>query len=150
VNDYDPVEGDLSIGMAKEAISELEGMSDLKKKTERHGELLLAAQMMLEMWSEAVVTANVLCEKNVTDCGYFIHAAFCLHEVGRTEEALNRLLSGPKSLVKQALYHYNLACYYAVLDDKGLARTSLLRAFDLDISLRDVAQNDEDLEGVDF
>lgn len=147
---YDPVEGYLGLEMADEALSELDGMSDVKKKTERHGELLLAAQMMSEKWSEAVETANLLCERNVTECSYFIHAAFCLHEVGKTKMALERLLSGPPELRSQALYHYNMACYYSVLGDKHVAQESLSKAFDLDAALKKVAAKDEDLKGVDF
>lgn len=150
VNGYDPVMGYLELGMADEALSELEGMSVVRKKTERYGELLLATQMMLKDWSDAADTAQRLCVMNSKETGYFIHAAFCLHEIGDTEGAMRRLMSGPRELMKDALYHYNLACYQAVLGDLEMAGSSLSRSFELDAKLRAVAMEDEDLVGVRF
>jgi len=150
VNGYDPIMGYLELGMADDALSELEAMSAVKKKTERYGELLLATQMMLKQWTVAAETAQRLCVMNSTETCYFIHAAFCLHEIGDTEGAMKRLMSGPRALMKDALYHYNLACYQAVLGQKEVAGDSLKRAIELDAKLRAVALKDDDLEGVEF
>jgi len=150
VNGYDPIMGYLELGMADEAMSELEAMSAVKKKTERYGELLLATQMMLKQWGDAAYTAERLCDMNTEECGYFIHAAFCLHEIGNTEGAMRRLLTGPSALMKDPLYHYNLACYHAVLGQVEPAESALSRAFELDSKLREVARDDNDLAGITF
>ncbi len=147
---YDPVAGYLELGMPDEAIRELDGMSSVKKKTERHAELLLAAQMMQQEWNQAVDTAKRLCNINEAECGYFIHAAFCMHEVGDTLGAMRHLLAGPRALMKEPLYHYNLACYHAVLDQFEPAQYSLSMAFELDENLREVAKKDKDLAGLEF
>ncbi len=150
MNGYDPIMGYLELGMAGEALSELNAMTSVKKKTERHSELLLATQMMLKDWSNATFTAERLCNMNEKECGYFIHAAFCLHEIGDTEGAMNRLLSGPRGLLKEPLYHYNLACYYAMLGQVIPAESALVKAFELDSKLRKVAEKDDDLIGINF
>lgn len=150
MNGYDPVVGYLELGMPNEAVEELGGMTDVKKKTERHAELLLAAQMMGKNWTDAVETAKRLCKLNRKECGYFIHAAFCMHEVGNTAGAMSHLLAGPKALEKEALYHYNLACYYATLERFSEAEESLRRSFELDATLREVATKDKDLVKVRF
>ncbi len=142
--------GYLELGMADEALSELKAMSAVKKKTERHCELLLATQMMLKEWDVAAKTAERLCVINGEESSYFIHAAFCLHEIGDTEGALKQLMSGPRELMKESLYHYNLACYQAVLGQVKLAELSLSRSFDLDGKLRSVALEDDDLAGIKF
>ena len=150
MNGFDPVEGYLELKMADEAMVELEEMSAVKKKTERYAELLLTAQMMLKHWGSASVTAAKLCERNSEKWVYFIHSAYCLHEVGDTERAMQVLESGPKELRKQALYHYNMACYYAVLEEPSIARSFLREALRLDNDLLKVAEEDPDLVGVDF
>lgn len=75
----------------------------------------------------------------------YIHAAFCLHEMGETHRARSTLLSGPPMLSDDPLFHYNLACYHAVLGEEENAREALGRAVDMDKKLSLVAAKDPDL-----
>jgi hypothetical protein len=101
--------------------------------------------MQLEHWNAAADTGRLLCLK-VPDCDeFFLQAAYCLHETGDTLAARDWLLRGPKSLIKVPLFHYNLACYLAVLGEQKRARAHLRRAFSLDRSLREAARKDADL-----
>lgn len=150
VNGYDPVSGYLQLDMAEDALLELKSMSAAKQKTERYNELLLAAQMMHGAWKDAAETAQWLCKKDDSENSYFIHAAFCLHESGDTKAALNFLMDGPKPLRKEPLFHYNLACYHAMLDQPVSAMKFLKKSFKLDPDLVKVAEKDKDLEGLVF
>ena len=75
----------------------------------------------------------------------WLQAAFCLHELGRTREALDKLVSGPRGLREVALFHYNCACYLTVLGQLRDAMAALRRAFEMDASYRDNARTDPDL-----
>ncbi len=136
--------------MAEDAIAELRSMPKTKRKTERYNELLLATLMMQQSWAEAADTAQWLCGKNEKETAYFIHAAYCMHETGDTLAALRFLMNGPKSLLDEPLYHYNMACYHAMLDQPEPALYALRRSFELDPELREVAENDEDLDSLEF
>ncbi len=148
VNGFDPVVGYLELGMAQDALLELEQMADEKKASERYQELVLAAQMMMKQWKLAAETAQRLIIVQPQKGLYFIHAAFCLHETGETKAALHCLLNGPTSLGKNPLYHYNLACYYAVLGETDSAQHSLSEALILDPSLLESARTDSDLDSI--
>ncbi len=148
MNDLEVVEGYLQLEMAEDAMTELRDISSGEHVTERYQELLLATEMMLQRWGEAAETAKGLCVMNASEKSYFIHAAFCLHEVGETEEALRQLLSGPGALLSDALYYYNLACYNAVLGNLTDARHCLDKSFELDPELEVTSRDDDDLRGL--
>lgn len=77
-------------------------------------------------------------------------AAYCLHETGDTLAAKSFLMSGPKSQIKDALFHYNMACYSMALGDPDEAACYLKEAFVLDESLRETAENDKDLRSIEL
>ncbi len=145
VNDLEVAEGYLELEMAEDALVQLRNMPTSEHGSEPYKKLLLATQMMMMHWNPAASTARELCQINAREKAYFIHAAFCLHETGDTLAALRQLLAGPKSLLSDALYHYNLACYHAVLGNLTDAKTCLNQSFKLDPELRETAVDDEDL-----
>lgn len=96
-------------------------------------------------WSEALAAAHRLCAASPSDPSGFIHAAYCLHELGRTAEAMEVLLNGPKSLKGKSEYYYNLGCYNARLGQIDRALQYLEIAFEKEKSLRRLARKDPDL-----
>jgi Flp pilus assembly protein TadD len=115
----------------------------------RHAlELRLLAEMESHRWNAAADTGRLLCLKEPKEARFFIHAAYCLHETGDTLAARDWLLRGPATLIEDPLFHYNIACYLAVLGDCKRAETHLERAFEMDESLRETAQEDTDLEAL--
>ncbi len=148
MKDLEAAEGYLQLEMAEDALVELRNMPAKEHDAERYKELLLATQMMLQQWNPAAMTAQELCKIDGKEKSYFIHAAFCLHETGDTLTALRQLLSGPKSLLADPLYHYNLACYHAVLGNLSDAKKCLDKSFKLDPELEKTAPEDDDLKSL--
>ncbi|MGJ8655487.1 MAG: TPR end-of-group domain-containing protein [Akkermansiaceae bacterium] len=148
VNDLEVVEGYLQLEMAEDALIELRNMPSKEQNSERYKELLLATQMMLQLWNPAAATAQELCKMDSREKAYFIHAAFCLHEMGETLAALRQLLAGPKVLLGDPLYHYNLACYHSVLGNLTDAQTCLNKSIELDPELELRAPEDKDLKNL--
>ena len=137
--------GWLELGLPEEALRELEGLSARDRMRKQALELKLVAQMKLERWNAGADTGRLLCLREPKEPRFFIHAAYCLHETGDTEAARNWLLTGPSCLIEDPLFHYNLACYHAVLGEQKQARSHLRRAFSMDESLRRRARQDADL-----
>lgn len=105
----------------------------------------LAVLMHRKQWQAAVVTGLTGCAATPGRTSFFIHTAFCLHELGRTEEAHLLLLSGPVALRREPLFHYNMGCYLAALGRRQEAGDHLEEAFRMDDSLRRFAKSDRDL-----
>jgi tetratricopeptide (TPR) repeat protein len=58
----------------------------------------------------------------------WIHRSYCLHEMHRTDEALESLLPAAEMFPDEFLVLYNLACYSCTLGDLDAGRHWLARA----------------------
>jgi predicted Zn-dependent protease len=142
--------GWLELGIADEALAELESLPSEARSQRAVLELKLAAEMVNQSWNSASDTARLLCLKAADEPVFFLRAAFCLHETGDTLAACNWLLRGPKTLFEMAVFHYNLACYLWTLGEAGRARSHLKQAITMDESLLEAARGDRDLAGIDL
>ena len=140
--------GWLELGIADEALLELEKLPMASRHQREVLELQLAAQMASQAWNPAADTARLLCLQAADRPEFFLHAAFCLHETGDTLAARDWLLRGPKSLFVMAIFHYNLACYLWTLGEADRARSHLQQAITMDESFREAARSDRDLAGI--
>lgn len=141
-------QGYIELGLYPEAVAELDLLPEDIRTSEPVLALKVAALMAARRWEEACAACARLrkyCPESTT--GY-IHGAFCLHELGRTVEARDLLLSGPATLEQEPTYHYNLGCYAAVLGQREEALQHLEQSFRMDAKFRQIALRDPDLRSV--
>lgn len=152
MNDIDRIivaaQGYVELGLFDEARRMLQPLSREHFARADVVEIGLLCLMGEQRWSEALAAAHELCSVSPNDAGGFIHAAYCLHELGRTAEALEVLQNGPKSLKAKSVYYYNIGCYKARLGQIDHALQYLDIAFEKDPSLRRLARRDPDLAGL--
>ncbi|HPA17719.1 MAG TPA: hypothetical protein PLU30_08215 [Verrucomicrobiae bacterium] len=135
----------LMLDMADAALEELDSAGAAHGNDPDVLELKATILMRRKDWLSALRILDFLCRALPFSGDHFLHAAYCLHELKRTQEAKERLLSGPATLKKRALFHYNLACYEAQLGDLDSSRLALDRAIVLDDSFKVIALQDADL-----
>lgn len=140
--------GYIELGLADMAWDELNTLTDSDRIRPEIQEFILSMLIRENRWEEAVATGHNLCLEPEMPPAVFIHTAFALHELGRTPEARELLLSGPVSLQSDPLFHYNMACYLAVSGDLRDAEVCLRTAFKMDPKLRTHACSDPDLRGL--
>jgi predicted Zn-dependent protease len=141
-------QGYCELSMFDEALEEL---ASLPAKTQHHPsavELRLVVLMQARRWKLALTTARELTKIAPDKSIGFIHAAFCLHELGKTEDARAVLLDGPQTLRTEPVFHYNLACYEAVLGNLDEARGYLKTSVELDKKFSEYAKTDPDLRAL--
>lgn len=141
-------QGYLELGMFCEVRRELHSLPEALHGRSEVLELSALSLMGERRWDEALEVARRLRRERPDDSGGFIHEAYCLHELGRTREALDTLLGGPASLHEKPVYFYNAACYRAQLGQLEDAVELLALAFKMDGSLRRSAKHDPDLESL--
>ena len=141
--------GWLELGLADEALYEIETLPPTDRTQRGALELKLAAQMARGQWNPASETARLLCLRAEDEPEFFLRAAFCLHETGDTLAACNQLLRGPKTLFEMPVFHYNLACYLWTLGEGPRARSHLKQAIEMDETFLQSAREDRDLVGID-
>jgi tetratricopeptide (TPR) repeat protein len=134
--------------MADEALAELERVPEGDRDHEDVAQLRVYILMRARRWDDALASCEALrAVRPELSLGY-IHGAFCLHELGRTAEAMELLQQGPASLLREPVYFYNLGCYHAVLGNPEDAQSYLQMSFNMDEKFREIARYDPDLEGV--
>ncbi|MEO7101206.1 MAG: hypothetical protein ABI162_17775 [Luteolibacter sp.] len=141
-------EGWIELGLADEALYELQSLPPEIQRERDALEVKLTAQMECQSWNPASETARLLCLKAKDEPEFFLRAAYCLHETGDTLAACNQLLCGPKTLFEMAIFHYNLACYLWTLGDGTRARSHLKQAIQMDGYFLEAARDDRDLVGI--
>ena len=142
-------QGYMELEMPEEALAELDDLPADEQELEDVLQMRLFILLRGRIWGPALEVCAQLRE-TYPDCSTgYIHGAFCLHELGRTAEAKEVLLSGPPSLAKEATYFYNLGCYDAVLGNLEEATKNLRTSFQMDDKFRAIAKYDPDLKSVD-
>lgn len=141
--------GWLELGLPEDSLRELQSLSARDRMRKQALEMKLSAEMQAHHWNSGADTGRLLCLREPTEPRFFINAAYCLHETGDTLAARNWLMTGPSALIEDPLFHYNLACYHAVLGDRKQAKSHLDRAIAMDASLVEMASKDGDLAGLD-
>ena len=134
--------------MTDEALAELERVPEGDRDHEDVAQLRVYILMRARRWDDALASCEALrAVRPELSLGY-IHGAFCLHELGRTAEAMELLQQGPASLLREPVYFYNLGCYHAVLGNPEDAQSYLQMSFNMDEKFREIARYEPDLEGV--
>ena len=140
--------GYAELGMTRESLLELNAIAPGFQNRPEVLQLRLHHLMRRKSWCRALVISRKLCRIAPQCAAGFLHAGFCLHELGKTAEAKELLLRGPAALLKEPIYYYNLGCYDALLGNVCDARRNLLTSFKMDSSFRELAKKDPDLKGV--
>ena len=137
--------GYAELGMHAESIAELDAIDPRQQRRPEVLQLRLHHLMREKNWARALRVSEMLC-RVAPDCGTgFLHAGFCLHQLGKTEEAKRRLIAGPIALLKEPIYYYNMGCYEALLGNVHDATAHLQISFKMDSSFRELARHDPDL-----
>ncbi|MES2508018.1 MAG: hypothetical protein V4599_15050 [Verrucomicrobiota bacterium] len=139
-------QGYVELGLHEEAQAELAHLPPSAAERADVIELSVLCHMGDRRWAEALALTQKLCVLEPEEPGGFIHAAYCLHELGRTTEALDLLGRGPAALRTKPVYYYNLGCYLACLGEDEKALNLLKQSFEMDGSLRSHARKDPDLD----
>ncbi len=138
-------QGYCELGMFEDALNELDSLPEEVRGSPSTIELRVVILMQAKRWKNALTASRELCRKDPLRPTGFIHAAYCLHELGRSADARDFLLNGPDSLHREPTFHYNLACYECQLGQLDVARAHLEKSIELDKQFRDFAKTDPDL-----
>ena len=134
--------------MIRESLAELNAIESPFQDRPEVLQMRLHHLMREKKWARALIVSRKLCRVAPQCSAGFLHAGFCLHELGKTAEAKKLLLKGPVALLKEPIYYYNMGCYDALLGNVKSAQVHLLTSFKMDSSFRAIAKRDPDLKAV--
>ncbi len=140
--------GYAELDMTRESMAELNAIDDALQDRPEVLQLRLHNLMRNKRWTKALRVSHKLCRIAPQCSTGFLHAGFCLHELGKTAEAKKILLQGPRALLSEPIYYYNMGCYDALLGNIRAAQVHLQTSFKMDSSFRELAKKDPDLKSV--
>lgn len=141
----DKTRGYIDLAMHAEAWRELDNLPPERRGSPEAQEMRIAIRLDQQNLEEALALSQVLCEVHPENHAGFVQGAFCLHQLGRTDEAIDHLQAGPKTLLDEPVYFYNLACYELALGKPQTALTWLRQSIEMDRAFRARALTDPDL-----
>jgi Flp pilus assembly protein TadD len=140
--------GYAELGMNRESVAELNAIEEAEQDRPEVLQLRLHHLMREKKWARALAISRKLCRIAPHCTAGYLHAGFCLHELGKTLQAKKLLMKGPVALLREPIYYYNMGCYDALLGNQKSAQVHLLTSFKMDPSFREIAKKDPDLKSV--
>jgi len=141
-------QGYTELGMLDDALEQIDQLDSEHQDRLEILRMRLDILLRKKIWQDALPLSLRFCAISPSQPYGYVHAAFCLHELGRTSEAKETLLQGPAALLEEPVYYYNLGCYEAVLGNVEQAKAYLRASFRLDKSFREMAKKDPDLKQI--
>lgn len=138
-------QGYCELGMFDDAIAELDTLPPSKAADPGVLEMRIIILTQARRWQEALEASEMLKGIVPAVAAGYIHTAFCMHELGRSSDAREVLLTGPSVLREEPTFYYNLACYECVLGNLDEARARLAKSISMDKRYKEVAKSDPDL-----
>jgi tetratricopeptide (TPR) repeat protein len=137
--------GYLHLGMAEDAAEELDQLPP--RRAEDLVVLRVRAHIHSELhaWDALRETAALLTTRAPQDSQHWIWLAYATRRCRSVREAESILQDALRFHEREALIHFNLACYAAVTGRTDLARTRLAEAIRLEPSITAMAVVDPDL-----
>lgn len=141
--------GFLELGMPEDAIAELDDLPADSAELSPALHLKVDALFRLKNWTAAAEICLPMLEREPSDPGWWIQAAYAQRRASSIEEAEIILRSGLQGHPRNVLIRYNLACYTCVQERFTEACTLLAQVFaeDPDPTLA-MAEKDPDLEEI--
>lgn len=140
------VEGYLALGLKKEAAEALAEIAGSDRDATPVLTAALAVRTERAEWAAAAKIGGVLCEREPGIAAYWIQTAYATRRSKGLKAAREILMRGVGLHPREAMFHFNLACYEAQLGNLEDARAFLDTACGLDETFAELAKTDPDLE----
>ena len=138
--------GYVELRMFLEADAELDTIDPFNRAAPEVLALRIAIYRGLEKWELMQEIAARLAQFELDDVQWTISLAYATRRANSIEAAKEVLLDAEPKFPKEPAIKYNLACYFCQTGDIKTAKDYLQKAFEIDLSLRVAALEDEDLK----
>jgi tetratricopeptide (TPR) repeat protein len=141
-----PLDIDARSTLAARAIDCLDQIEDGTGKRAKINYLKGQALRIAEKYSEAIEALQESSRIDTDNIHTFLALGWCFKRMGSIELAIDALHEALNVDQESAITHYNLACYWALLDHPKSAIHHLAIAFELEDSFRELVQSESDFD----
>ena len=139
------VQGYLELGMLDAAAEALSLIAEGERAASPVLVVSLAVHTERGDWAKAAEVGAILCEREPGEAWHWIQWAYAVRRSVSLTAAKEILMRGVALHPREAIFHFNLACYEAQLGRIDDARVLLETACALDETFVEMAKTDEDL-----
>ena len=98
----------------------------------------------MERYQEAIEPLREAVDKDASNMVGYLALGWCFKRLNKIESAIQTLEDALAGQHDEAIVHYNLACYWSLARNAGLALVHLSRALDLEPDYRDRVASEAD------
>ncbi len=102
----------------------------------------------MERFREAIVPLQRASTAQPENIHIHLAIGWCQKRLGRLDLAIQALEDAMEFSPDEGIIHYNLACYWSLAKNKGLALQYLSQSFDLDPNYRDLVAHERDFDPI--
>ena len=132
--------------MFSEANTELDKIDPFNRAAPEVLALRIAIYSGLKKWELMQQIAKRLADFQPDHIQWTISLAYATRRANSIEAAKEILSNAEPRFTREAIIKYNLACYYCQLGEIEHAKNYLKKAFEIDLSCRTAALEDDDLK----
>ncbi|MDQ3623964.1 MAG: hypothetical protein M3463_16005 [Verrucomicrobiota bacterium] len=141
-------DGYLYLGMAEEALAELNEISPAKQQAPAVLLARIRVLLHLRKYEQAEKLSRGGTAAHPEEEEFTVQRAFALHKLQKSDEAVEVISAAPEWIRRTGILHYNLACYEARLGDLAVARQCIDAAIQLNAAIKRNARVDPDLQAL--
>jgi Flp pilus assembly protein TadD len=141
-------EGYLELGMSQHALQTLSRLEEPADFDAHVYYLKGVALRDLERYEEAIAPLDQAAKRRPGDVRVWLALGWCHKRTGRVDLAVKDMERALQLDAKDALTHYNLACYLSLAGDKPRALFHLSQALAIDASYRRLVDDEPDFDPI--
>lgn len=129
----------------------LDRLAECEKEVSEKGHLLYLrgeAFRLMGRFEDAIEPLTQAIEFDSDNVYIYLALAWCQKRIGNLDLAIDALEQGLEVDYALAILHYNLACYWALLNRPKLSVSYLATAFEIDSSYRDLVSRESDFDPI--
>ncbi len=106
------------------------------------------AYRVMNRYHEAVPPLTAAAELDPENIFIWLALAWCYKRISRLDLAIEALESALAADEREAILHYNLACYWSLAGNPTIALQYLAQSFDIDPNFRDLVADEVDFDPI--
>ena len=129
----------------------LRTLQNLEEKAQRSARALLLqgqALRVMENYQEAIAPLRKAVDQDSTNIHAHLALGWCYKRIDKIDYAIQALEDALACDHDEAIVHYNLACYWSLANNVGLALVYLAQAFELEPDYREMVASEPDFDSV--
>jgi tetratricopeptide (TPR) repeat protein len=134
--------------VANRCLEILEEVDDEERYRGQVSHLRGQALRAMERYRDAVVSLQQAADLDPDNIQVHLALGWCHKRIGRLDLAIQALEDAMEVAPDEGIIHYNLACYWSLAHNKGLALQYLTQSFDLDPNYRDLVADESDFDSL--